>query len=350
MKRIILLFVAVFAITTIAPEAQAQGFLNRLKDKVVERVKEKIEDKVDRTVDKAADDVLDGNSSKKSKKSKKNKQKDYEEEDDFYSSSYDNDSSSSYDEDDSSVASADDPVTQHNMSNIAELLGLCPEGHERIALIRESDFSKIEKSFEGRVPEDLQTQLLTRQLNEEGRAFYKNMYDRFLAASIGKRWYTGVHFVENTDLIVCTMADNKPDFNGKVYGGWGVMDYNGKTIIPFEHFQFTNNAPAMDCLLFVKEKGGKEGGYHLDGRLRIPFKYDDIHPWRTKHKVWFITYENGKNVLYDENMNKKLTADYIDILLGTLNGKDDLYIYTYNGTGSAKVWKNYDENLNLMEE
>lgn len=260
-------------------------------------------------------------------------------------------SSANYNEDNSSATEEEDAITQQDMTGIAKLLGLCAEGHKRIALIRESDLSRINQIFEGEnVPDDLQTQVISGKLNESGKALYRKMYDRMQAASIGKRWYTGVHFVEKTDLIVCTMADNKEDFNGKMYGGWGVIDKSGKTIIPFEHFQFTRNAPAMDCLLFVKEKGGKEGGYYLDGRLRIPFKFDDIRPERTKHKNWFISYENGKNVLYDENMNKKLTADYINIVLGTLNGKDDLYIYSYNGTGSAKVWKNYDENLNLIKE
>lgn len=28
--------------------------------------------------------------------------------------------------------------------------------------------------------------------------------------------------------------------------------------------------------------------------------------------------------------------------------EDGIYIYTYNGTGSAQVYTNYDENLNVM--
>ena len=100
----------------------------------------------------------------------------------------------------------------------------------------------------------------------------------------------------------------------------------------------------------VADNKTKEGAYRLNGKLRIPFVYEDIQPEETKHKYWFVTYENGKNVLYDENMNKKLTADNIEIVFGTLNGKDDTYIYTYNGAGSAKVYTNYDENLNRIIE
>ena len=49
-------------------DADAQGWLKKLKDKAVEKVKEKVEKKVEREVDKAADNVLDGK--KKDKKSK----------------------------------------------------------------------------------------------------------------------------------------------------------------------------------------------------------------------------------------------------------------------------------------
>lgn len=62
MKKIFNLIVAFVLLTSVVPEVNAQGFLSRLKDRVIEKVKEKIEDKVDRTIDKAADDVLDGNS------------------------------------------------------------------------------------------------------------------------------------------------------------------------------------------------------------------------------------------------------------------------------------------------
>ena len=61
-----------------AVNADAQGFLNRLKDKAVDAAKRKIENKVERTTDEAMDEVLDG---KKSKKSKNSKSDDADEED-----------------------------------------------------------------------------------------------------------------------------------------------------------------------------------------------------------------------------------------------------------------------------
>lgn len=63
---------AILAMTLMAPEIQAQGFLNSLKDRAVdkakERISDKVSDKVDREVSDAADNVLDGK--KKDKKSK----------------------------------------------------------------------------------------------------------------------------------------------------------------------------------------------------------------------------------------------------------------------------------------
>ena len=60
-----------------AVNADAQGFLNRLKDKAVKAaenaVERKVENKVERVTDDAMDEVLDGKSEKSSKKSKSSK-------------------------------------------------------------------------------------------------------------------------------------------------------------------------------------------------------------------------------------------------------------------------------------
>ena len=56
---------------TMSIDANAQGFLKKLKDKAVEKVKDKIENKVERKTDEVMDDVLDGK--KKEKSSKKNR-------------------------------------------------------------------------------------------------------------------------------------------------------------------------------------------------------------------------------------------------------------------------------------
>ena len=56
---------------TMSMDANAQGFLKKLKDKAVEKVKDKIENKVERETDEVMDDVLDGK--KKEKSSKKNR-------------------------------------------------------------------------------------------------------------------------------------------------------------------------------------------------------------------------------------------------------------------------------------
>ena len=82
MKRLILMLMVLVAF---AVNADAQGFLNRLKDRAVKAaenaVERKVENKVERTTDDAMDDVLDGKKSKSSKKSKNSKNNDADDED-----------------------------------------------------------------------------------------------------------------------------------------------------------------------------------------------------------------------------------------------------------------------------
>ena len=63
--------IALALLLTMSMDANAQGFLKKLKDKAVEKVKDKIENKVERETDEVMDDVLDGK--KKEKSSKKNR-------------------------------------------------------------------------------------------------------------------------------------------------------------------------------------------------------------------------------------------------------------------------------------
>ena len=67
MKRLLL---AMMLLMGICMGADAQGFLNRLKDKALQTVQGKVEEKVDQTVSEGMDAVLDGKSSKKGKKTK----------------------------------------------------------------------------------------------------------------------------------------------------------------------------------------------------------------------------------------------------------------------------------------
>ena len=83
MKRLLLILMVMFAF---AVNADAQGFLKRLKERAINAaenaVERKVERKVDKETDKAMDDVLDGKKSKSSKKSKKSKNDDADAEDD----------------------------------------------------------------------------------------------------------------------------------------------------------------------------------------------------------------------------------------------------------------------------
>ena len=80
MKR---LFLMLMVMVAFAVNADAQGFLNRLKDRAVRAaenaVERKVENKVDRTTEDAMDDVLDGKKSSKKSKNSKNNDADYDE-------------------------------------------------------------------------------------------------------------------------------------------------------------------------------------------------------------------------------------------------------------------------------
>ena len=83
MKRLLLILMVMFAF---AVNADAQGFLKRLKDRAINSVENavsnKVDSKVNKETNKAMDEVLDGKSDKPGKKSKKSKNDDAEEAED----------------------------------------------------------------------------------------------------------------------------------------------------------------------------------------------------------------------------------------------------------------------------
>ena len=83
MKRLLLILMVMFAF---AVNADAQGFLKRLKDRAINSVENavsnKVDSKVNKETNKAMDEVLDGKSDKSGKKSKKSKNDDAEEAED----------------------------------------------------------------------------------------------------------------------------------------------------------------------------------------------------------------------------------------------------------------------------
>lgn len=321
-------------------DVSAQGFLKGLADRAKEKFKEKITEKVERTVENATDRMLEGKVS--DKKSKANN--DNEEE----ITTYSNDGSSHDDETNNSASNESSEIESVDLTSWVEMAEIGEKDVHQYALVPKACVNKIFEGFEDKLTGDVQEQMMKRKLNENNKAVISEIVRKAKSYSLGNRLYSAVYFISEGDLIVVSTSQ-KPAYGGP-YGEWGAIDKKGNVIIPLKHFNFTRDASWMDALLFVDKEHGKIGAYHLNGKLRIPFVYEYIQPEKTKHKYWFVTYENGKNVLYDENMNKKLTADNIEIVSGTLNGKDDTYIYTYNGAGSAKVYKNYDENLNRIIE
>lgn len=338
-KLAMLAFVLSFSFSV---DANAQGFLKGLADRAKEKFKEKITEKVERTVENATDRMLEGKVS--DKKSKANN--DNEEE----ITTYSNDGSSYDDETNNSASNEISEIESVDLTSWVEMAEIGEKDVHQYALVPKACVNKIFEGFEDKLTGDVQEQMMKRKLNENNKAVISEIVRKAKSYSLGNRLYSAVDFLDNSDLIVVSTSQEPVSDVRNVRGEWGVIGKNGKVVIPLKHYQFSRDASKMDALMFVDKKGGKVGAYHLDGRLRIPFEHEYINLARTKHKKWFVTTdEKGKNALYDENMNLKLTADNIEIVFGTLNGKDDTYIYTYNGAGSAKVYKNYDENLNLVK-
>lgn len=340
-KLAMLAFVLSFSFSI---DANAQGFLKGLADRAKEKIKEKVTDKVERSVDNAMDNVLKGK--KKSKKSRSNSEEHGGYSEDTFSADYEE---SSYEESNNDASNESSEIESVDLTSWVEMAEIGEKDVHQYALVPKACVNKIFEGFEDKLTGDVQEQMMKRKLNENNKAVISEIVRKAKSYSLGNRLYSAVYFISEGDLIVVSTSQKPVSDVRNVRGEWGAIDKKGNVIIPLKHFNFTRNASWMDALLFVDKEHGKIGAYHLNGKLRIPFVYEYIQPEKTKHKYWFVTYENGKNALYDENMNLKLTADNIEIVFGTLNGKDDTYIYTYNGAGSAKVYKNYDENLNLVK-
>lgn len=75
MKKLIFMLLVVFAFVA---NADAQGWLGRLKDKAVDAAKRTVENNVERKVEKEVDDAMNGKSSKKGGKSSKSNDSDYD--------------------------------------------------------------------------------------------------------------------------------------------------------------------------------------------------------------------------------------------------------------------------------
>lgn len=61
---------------------------------------------------------------------------------------------------------------------------------------------------------------------------------------------------------------------------WGVIDATGREIMPMKHSRIREAYEEHDIIfLYAKEKDGRirAGACGYDGRVRIPFEYDDIH-------------------------------------------------------------------------
>ena len=77
---------------------------------------------------------------------------------------------------------------------------------------------------------------------------------------------------------------------------WGVIDATGREVIPMKHSRITNANEEHDIIfLHSKEKDGRirAGACGYDGRVRIPFEYDEILNYNLEQQSVALT-KNGK--------------------------------------------------------
>lgn len=95
-----------------------------------------------------------------------------------------------------------------------------------------------------------------------------------------KTWYDEINYKEKRNYFV-VKVDNK----------MGVIDGNDNVIVPIE-YKFIKNYPYEDGSYLAQNKDGKYGCILLDGRISLPFEYDNIDYDSYNSKI--ISIKNNK--------------------------------------------------------
>ncbi|MBP5368014.1 MAG: WG repeat-containing protein [Bacteroidales bacterium] len=127
------------------------------------------------------------------------------------------------------------------------------------------------------------------------------------AIAVNQKSYSGYHDMGNglyavTESprygLVYEQAFEKIEMDDKYKYTWGVINQQGKVVIPQKYGLLTGyySRPEHDFLMLTEMgKDGKEhcGAFSYDGRIRIPFIFDDVDIIDTSEKV-VVGSKNGK--------------------------------------------------------
>lgn len=194
--------------------------------------------------------------------------------------------------------------------------------------------SKAEKVKFSVDPAKLLKTLTSRAVNKKPYSYYKDIGGGLFAV-------TEAPYYDNLNDSGYNHLDRPED----AIFTWGAIDYSGKTVIPAKYDGFNSFSPEEDFIrLFCKDAKGKVrcGIMGYDGRIRVPFIYDDEYASSSTGLTAFI--KDGKFGLIDYDGKEYLPFEYSSIELysfGWVVSKDGKTFGVVNVEGKLVVPMKY---------
>jgi len=117
-----------------------------------------------------------------------------------------------------------------------------------------------------------------------------------------KQWYDNINIPSNGRLFYIVKKENR----------YGVIDDNEKEVIPISYSEFAQY-PYSDGSYLARNKDGKYGFILIDGRVTLPFEYDNL---KRNYNDNVVSVQNGKCGLVQVNSGvpyEIVTCNYDDI-------------------------------------
>lgn len=160
-----------------------------------------------------------------------------------------------------------------------------------------------------------------------------------LALALNHRFYSAAELLDNDNWVVCVgdrLNDDPDNLQQDWYFRYGVIDPQGKTLIPF-NYHFVGFLTERDLYFVRKKVGDKVCGGAIDshGNVRIPFDYKSVRVLDGEHNLLAIEGHNERYGIMNTDGKVLLPAEYVGYR-ATIDGfvfyKDDKSFFVdYNG-------------------
>ena len=189
--------------------------------------------------------------------------------------------------------------------------------------------------------------------------------------AVNKKAYSGYVDIDR-GMFSVTEAPRYVPSNGDYFSGvdvpeesrytWGAIDYSGRSVIEPRYDRFGDVYEDDDIIfLYTKEKDGsiRTGALGFDGRVRIPFIYDEIYDIVTSPKQLACFHKGDKMGFVDFDGKVIQSFEYVDAFrcgVGWIVSKDgkNYGIVSYGGQLAVPLkYKSYwgsDDDANPMME